>query len=350
MKVHKSQKAACQATYFEEIEDKRIFILGLSPPPLGGVSVHILRKIKYLEGKNNRVFLFDVVKKGRRNSNLLYAFNLLCSLFCFKPQIVFYHTLFLRRNLFELIILIFYRFVTWSELILVEHSVRFLYKRSRSYKCMLNLLMRYIGQQVLIGKPMLQGYLDNNIKLRKNHLVESSFIYPVLSCEKQIYDAYPQGLKKFLQSKKKIFIMNASKFDLWDGGDIYGFDLCIKLMNDINNNDIGLVMAVGTIYNHSYYEEIKKKLNCNNTFLALNLTEEIWPLIKNADLFLRPSRFDNYSVSVAEALYLGTPVIASDIGERPSGARLFKSGDYKSFKEQIEDWLKDEEFRNCFHT
>jgi len=209
--------------------------------------------------------------------------------------------------------------------------------------------MRFIDQQVLIGKPMFRAYEDNNLRL-KNFSIESSFIPPFLPSEKLIFNKYPDELKKFLRSKKIIFVMNASKFDLWDGKDIYGFDLCIRLMEDLRDYDVGLVMAVGTIYGEIYYKEISRVLNEDNTFLALDLKEELWPLIKKADLFLRPSRFDNYSVSVAEALYLGIPVITSDIGERPSGVSLFKSDDYDDFKSKVEGWLKNEEFRNCSHS
>ena len=97
--------------------------------------------------------------------------------------------------------------------------------------------MRYVDKQVLIGEPMKKAYEDNKIKLR-NFIIESSFIPPQTQDEKKIFDHYPDELKRFIKKKKILFVMNASKFDLWGGEDIYGFDLCLKLMNDINNNDI----------------------------------------------------------------------------------------------------------------
>ena len=48
------------------------------------------------------------------------------------------------------------------------------------------------------------------------------------------------------------------------------------------------------------------------------------------DLLLRTTRFDGDSVSVREALYLGTPVIATDNGMRPPGLRLIPASDPKS--------------------
>jgi len=83
MKNHASQKALYKATYFKNIAEKKIFVVGLEPPPLGGVSVHILRKIQYLK-KKNQVFLFDVIKKGKNKSKFSCAITLARSLFCFK--------------------------------------------------------------------------------------------------------------------------------------------------------------------------------------------------------------------------------------------------------------------------
>ncbi len=46
-----------------------------------------------------------------------------------------------------------------------------------------------------------------------------------------------------------------------------------------------------------------------------------------ADAFVRPTRADGDSISVREALALGTRVVASDVGHRPPHATLFRSGD-----------------------
>jgi glycosyltransferase involved in cell wall biosynthesis len=42
-------------------------------------------------------------------------------------------------------------------------------------------------------------------------------------------------------------------------------------------------------------------------------------LIEKADLLLRPTYFDGDAVSVREALFLQTPVVATDNGMRPDG-------------------------------
>jgi glycosyltransferase involved in cell wall biosynthesis len=59
------------------------------------------------------------------------------------------------------------------------------------------------------------------------------------------------------------------------------------------------------------------------------------------DALLRTTLYDGDSVSVREALYIGTPVIASDNGMRPDGVRLIPSRDPQRLVEAIDGVLAD---------
>lgn len=61
--------------------------------------------------------------------------------------------------------------------------------------------------------------------------------------------------------------------------------------------------------------------------------------IRNSDLFLRTTLYDGDSISVREALYLGTPVIATDNGMRPTGVSLIPIGDLHALCRAIEEQL-----------
>jgi glycosyltransferase involved in cell wall biosynthesis len=50
---------------------------------------------------------------------------------------------------------------------------------------------------------------------------------------------------------------------------------------------------------------------------------------------LRPTATDGDAVSVREALHLGVPVVASDVVERPTGARVFALDDPKALTARI---------------
>jgi glycosyltransferase involved in cell wall biosynthesis len=50
-------------------------------------------------------------------------------------------------------------------------------------------------------------------------------------------------------------------------------------------------------------------------------------LICDVDILLRTTLFDGDAISVREALFLGTPVVATDNGHRPQGVHLIPTGD-----------------------
>ena len=65
-------------------------------------------------------------------------------------------------------------------------------------------------------------------------------------------------------------------------------------------------------------------------------------LINDADILLRTTLFDGDAISVREALFLDTPVIATDNGMRPEGVRIIPVHDAKALVDEIANWTKRE--------
>jgi glycosyltransferase involved in cell wall biosynthesis len=65
------------------------------------------------------------------------------------------------------------------------------------------------------------------------------------------------------------------------------------------------------------------------------------------DLLLRTTRYDGDSVSVREALYIGTPVIATDNGMRPEGVHLIPPSDAGRLRDAVCDLLSRERGRQA---
>ena len=64
-------------------------------------------------------------------------------------------------------------------------------------------------------------------------------------------------------------------------------------------------------------------------------------LIKDAEILLRTTLFDGDAISVREALFLGTPVIATDNGMRPDGVNLMTSGNREELVAALKQCVKE---------
>ena len=60
-------------------------------------------------------------------------------------------------------------------------------------------------------------------------------------------------------------------------------------------------------------------------------------LIEDADILLRTTLFDGDAIAVREALFLGTPVIATENGMRPDGVHLMDIGDSAGLVGKVKD-------------
>jgi glycosyltransferase involved in cell wall biosynthesis len=66
---------------------------------------------------------------------------------------------------------------------------------------------------------------------------------------------------------------------------------------------------------------------------------EFWPVLRLADLMVRPTTTDGDSNAVREALFLGVPVVASDCAPRPAGTVLYPTGDAEGLARAVVDTL-----------
>jgi glycosyltransferase involved in cell wall biosynthesis len=116
------------------------------------------------------------------------------------------------------------------------------------------------------------------------------------------------------------------------------------LLHRLKNNypNVKLLFALAKIGDQNYFQKIREKieqLQCTDQIYFLTGQKELWPLLKDADLFVRPTLSDSFGISVAEALLFGTPAIASDTCIRQKGTILFKTGDQVDFFKKVEEVL-----------
>ena len=149
--------------YSDNIAHKRIFIIGPTPPPLGGVSVHIKRVIGKLKEQHNTVYQINPEQLYRFNfisktpfkyfAQAWYLINLCAKIIYHQPDVVMYHNFCARNSVPELMILTISslrakrdkpainKFFT---IFFIEHDCRHMYQRTNCWKQWFNKYLMHV--------------------------------------------------------------------------------------------------------------------------------------------------------------------------------------------------------------
>ena len=140
----------------------------------------------------------------------------------------------------------------------------------------------------------------------------------------------PPKLRDFVAQHSPIVSAGAAALVAEDGRDLYGFDTFIALANAVAaaHPDAGFVFQLPRHGDAALFSQAMAQAGGLGERLlihtdALDEGSDLWAV---SDLFVRPTLSDGDSVSVREALCLGTPTLASDAVARPDGVHLFVSG------------------------
>jgi len=118
--------------------------------------------------------------------------------------------------------------------------------------------------------------------------------------------------KEEIKKEKKINIISVGRLHA-----IKGYDQLIDAVYKLNEENLAQK------FNIKIYGDGPEKENLQNKILNYNLESVItleggtinpYALMKNADLFIMPSKFESFGLVAIESLILGTPVIATNTG------------------------------------
>jgi glycogen synthase len=110
----------------------------------------------------------------------------------------------------------------------------------------------------------------------------------------------------------------------------YGFEILLSALSRLKKRypEIGC-FVMGSGEEHAKAEALVEKSGLKGRiYLGGDLDHELClAVMARSSIFVRPTFRDGDSISVREALALGVPVVASNVGTRPEGVTLFTAGD-----------------------
>lgn len=324
----------------------KLVIIGIYPPPIGGISMHFKRLVDMLEKSDIKFILFNL-----NHTNHQYRSK---SIVGYKHKFYPFLKLFFCKSKFDIIHLstgssyklrlslgLLRIFLNKPKFIITHHGYDVTWpfllsnKSQNDYRSFLIsklviFLFTKFHFHICVNTELRQKLLDYGIK-KDNIAIIPAFLPPTE--EETDVSLLPEGFID-IRNKYKFFITaNACSIVFHEGRDLYGIDIAIeltKLLLKNGYNDFLFLFVIANVNNTVYMSRSEKFIASNNLqehffFCSGNIS---YPAILNiSDIFIRPTITDGDALSIREALHLKVPVIASDCVTRPPGVLTFKTRD-----------------------
>jgi len=329
----------------KDIRNSPLAVVGIYPPPFGGVGIHLKRMIPLLD-KSGLDYVFYNTGPTKVNhprvANVGWSLRWYLSLmFTARHKVIHFHT---YRWYVRVAVSLLGTFRKRT-ILFTGHSYRFCEDFLTG-----NGLRRWVMRRVMRKAKLIavnEVIRDDLLKIAvtpESIRVIPDFIPPPRDAEDE---EIPEPVRDFCKVKTPILMANGA-FAIRNGKDVYGLGMLAELMEDLlpEYPHAGLVVYIGGAIGseEQQFAKVLEKLEkppLKSHVLLYSSRGEFYPALRLADVFLRPTSTDGDAVSVREALYLGVPCVASDVVWRPEGVNLFRTGNRKAFKETVFRTLED---------
>lgn len=301
----------------------RIVQLGPMPPPHGGVATNMLAIHEALTSCGHRSTIVDVTnRKGRQvAANVLKprsAFGLVKMLARLDCDIVHFHI----GGDFSLKL----AFLTlFCGLLPKKKSVVTFHSGGYARDAVNTATPRSLRGAAFRSVDMLIGVNEQMIKMFRSFGVDEKLARLILPFELKRPDPsvkIPIGLEDFI-GKCKPFLLSVGALQTE-----YRNDFLIKAMPSVVERfpAAGLLIVGAGDIETELKRDIASSIVAERMMIAGDVPHPVvLHLIDRADALIRITEYDGDSIAVREALFLGTPVIASDNVNRPKGVILLDS-------------------------
>ena len=326
----------------------RVLIIGGFPPPYGGITVHIQRLFNYLKSNDIECTVLNqhgdkFIKSiddpniiNLRGNKFVKIIKMVAILADKKFDIIHFHTSqfnnFILGGFFLLSIL------KNRKKIITIHSGSFVKKyflKSFIFKFQSRMILNKFDHFIAVNPEQQSFYLKELKKSINLVSLIPTFLYPQNNLKIKLEDKIIKSIIELKENVDFVAIVSGYIYKY------YGFEFVINSVNDImkmKNVKIGIVFVFYASYEENYKNIIMKMINnCNHTIVFNNLDPSCFlEVLKQCDILIRPTLVDSFGVTVAEAIYLNIPVIASDVCKRQDGTILFKTGSEQDLTDKLE--------------
>ena len=308
-------------------------VVGVIPPPFGGVSVHVKRYMDLLTQANIEATLYEQTGKSDPDNGVVpftsSSVRFVKFLLTFKEDVVHFH---FNNHRALAIAGQLLRLRKGKKIILTIHSeklVRWYDEKGWLYRRTISDCFRRADHLICVSQPI-SDFMSARLGIDKNKLSVIPAFLPPTEEEKSEHHI-PKEVGDFIAGREKVIGTHGWFGYFVDGNHVYGFDHIAQLAQEISDSqrNIAMYTVISGNYEDAHRDKIKalqEKLSGN--WMIVESPFSCAALYEKTDMFIRPTVTDGDSVSIRECLSTGVPVLASDAVPRPKQCQLYKSRDY----------------------
>jgi glycosyltransferase involved in cell wall biosynthesis len=344
MDIEKQQERASGAT--SSAQKPVVFLIGGIPPPVGGITIHIQRLTSILCRAGFEVEVFDTTGSGEsledaeqgirvwRGPQWRTMARLVSRIMIVRPAVVHWHVSDLRRaglllTPMRLIARIVPTFVT-------VHSGNFpsrFRSATKAFRARFAALCRSATAIIGVNDAIVSAINElRDVRPEAVHMIPA-----------YLPQAVPITSGKQVRPGKVVAIVCGF------GTALYGWH---SLKDALSNPDIAEWHWVFyTVFDESYMADVialAEGVAPGKVRVHRSLSpSDFQTLLISADVLLRPTQTDGDSLVVREALSVGVSVVASDAVSRPSGCRVFRTGNSADLATKLRDEIESPSRTKC---
>jgi len=324
---------------------QNIRILGPVPPPYGGVSVYVDRIRKQLGNNGIRIWSYPYKPAQQDNTTFFHHRRLGIIPLVFQDG---YATRVLDASHFHLehpnvflvpiwLLLIRLFRIEWVKMIF-DGTLPSRYRQfNKTQRFLFRLATHRVREFVVVHEDLAQ-WLRDEIKITQPVTTIPCLIAPPEAQIKPMSPELHRKLDRYLFAGKKICSIGAFV-------PTYGFKDVAQAVDELRTEtglDLTLLLVAGGFAQDDRYREEVLAGRDWITVLEDVSNDDVFPILKSSDVFVRGNIEEGYGISRVEAIWCGVPVVATNVGET-RGMLTYEFGDIESLKEQLRRALGQEE-------
>lgn len=285
----------------------KLLIVGKTPPPIGGVTIHVNRLLTQLKLSK---FPYTFISLTKKNI-LLYILKVA------SYKIVHIHS---SDPFVRLFLVVFAKLWAVTTVVTIHGNI------GRFKSTLRNLADKWTIKLASTPLVLNTNSMVEAVRWNSNSKLVSAFIPPILETE-YLNDDDVVRIKKMVDTHVKTFCTNAynKSFDKNDV-EIYGIYELIQAFTAFPAYALIISDPSGI-----YLKEISEEGNpIPDNILFISGLHSFYKVMTLVHASIRNTITDGDSLSVKESLYLNKQTYATDVVERPQGCLIYKRGQFRN--------------------